>query len=52
MGVAAAKAGIPRVIRQVIRTLSEEEILKIVDFVSEMLIRDPEDAVGASPPPI
>ncbi len=40
VGVAAARQGMPHVIRRVVGSMSEQELLAIVDFLDGMLIRN------------
>ena len=46
LGIAAAGRGIPPIIRRVISSLDEDQILEIADFIDEMLI--PADGWGSS----
>ena len=39
IGIAAAGRGIPAIIRRVVRSLDEEQILSIADFIDEILVR-------------
>ena len=39
LGIAAAGRGIPAIIRRVVRSLDEEQILSIADFIDEILVR-------------
>ena len=41
LGIAAAGRGIPAIIRRVVRSLDEEQILSIADFIDEILVRVP-----------
>lgn len=42
LGFAAASRGIPAIIRRVVSSLDEEQLLGIVDFIDEILIREGE----------
>ena len=42
LGIAAAGRGIPPIIRRVVSSLDEEQLLAIADFVDEILIRERE----------
>lgn len=42
LGIAAAGRGIPAVIRRVVSSLDEEQVLSIAGFVDEILIREGE----------
>ena len=39
VGLAAARRGIPAVIRRVVASLSDEQVLRIADFIDEILVR-------------
>lgn len=39
VGIAAARRGIPTVIRRVVASLSDDQLLRIVDFIDDILVR-------------
>ena len=39
VGVAAARRGLPTVVRRVLATLSDDQLLDLVDYIDEILVR-------------
>ncbi len=41
VGLAAARRGLPAVIRRVMASFTDEQVLEIADFIDEILLREP-----------